>query len=231
MTTSGTTTFNLDFIEAIEEAYERCGLEARSGYDMKTARRSINLMLLEWANRGINMWTMEERTITLDQGEGEYQLDADIVDIIEQVVQIPNQTQTTRYTVSRVSVSTFATRTNPTIQSRPTQIYIERLNEGPRIHLWPLPNIEGYTLVYWVLKRIEDAGSYSNTADFPFRFLPVFISGLAYHIAEKKAPDNPDLIMRLKARYEEDWVNASEEDREKATLSIVPRGASYRIGA
>lgn len=231
MTTSGSTSFNLDFIEAIEEAYERCGLESRSGYDMKTARRSINLMLLDWANRGINMWTMEERTQVLTQGEGEYQLDADIVDIIEQVVQIPNQPQTTRYTVSRVSVSTYATRTNPTIQSRPTQIYIERLNAGPRVHLWPLPNETGYTLVYWVLKRIEDAGAYSNTGDFPFRFLPVFISGLAYHIAEKKRSDDPALIDRLKARYEMDWQNAAEEDREKATLSIVPRGASYRIGA
>jgi hypothetical protein len=231
MTTSGTTSFNLDFIEAVEEAYERVGLEVRSGWDAKTARRSINLMLLEWANRGINMWTMEERVVTLTQGVGEYQLDADIVDIIEQVVQLPNQTQTTRYTVSRVSVSTYATRTNPTIQSRPTQIYIERLNAGPKVHLWPLPNIAGYTLHYWILKRIEDAGAYTNTGDFPFRFLPVFVSGLAYHIAEKKASGNPDLIMRLKARYEEDWQNASEEDREKATLSIVPRGASYRIGA
>ena len=231
MTSSGVTTFNLDFVEAIEEAYERCGLEVRSGWDAKTARRSINLMLLEWANRGINMWTMEERVVTLTQGVGEYQLDADIVDIIEQVVQLPNQTQTTRYTVSRVSVSTYATRTNPTIQSRPTQIYIERLNAGPKVHLWPLPNIAGYTLHYWILKRIEDAGAYTNTGDFPFRFLPVFVSGLAYHIAEKKASGNPDLIMRLKARYEEDWQNASEEDREKSTLSIVPRGASYRIGA
>jgi hypothetical protein len=231
MTTSGTTSFNLDFIEAVEEAYERVGLEVRSGWDAKTARRSINLMLLEWANRGINMWTMEERVVTLTQGVGEYQLDADIVDIIEQVVQLPNQTQTTRYTVSRVSISTYATRTNPTIQSRPTQIYIERLNAGPKVHLWPLPNIAGYTLHYWILKRIEDAGAYTNTGDFPFRFLPVFVSGLAYHIAEKKASGNPDLIMRLKARYEEDWQNASEEDREKATLSIVPRGASYRIGA
>jgi hypothetical protein len=231
MTTSGTTSFNLDFIEAVEEAYERVGLEVRSGWDAKTARRSINLMLLEWANRGINMWTMEERVVTLTQGVGEYQLDADIVDIIEQVVQLPNQTQTTRYTVSRVSVSTYATRTNPTIQSRPTQIYIERLNAGPKVHLWPLPNIAGYTLHYWILKRIEDAGAYTNTGDFPFRFLPVFVSGLAYHIAEKKASGNPELIMRLKARYEEDWQNAAEEDREKSTLSIVPRGASYRIGA
>ena len=231
MTSSGTTSFNLELTDAIEESFERCGLEVRNGYDAQTARRSINLMLLEWANRGINMWTMEERVVTLTQGVGEYQLDADIVDIIEQVVQLPNQTQTTRYTVSRVSVSTYATRTNPTIQSRPTQIYIERLNAGPKVHLWPLPNIAGYTLHYWILKRIEDAGAYTNTGDFPFRFLPVFVSGLAYHIAEKKASGNPELIMRLKARYEEDWQNASEEDREKATLSIVPRGASYRIGA
>ena len=231
MTSSGTTLFSLDLTEAIEESFERAGSESRSGFDMRSARRSINLMLLEWANRGINMWTMEERVVTLTQGVGEYQLDADIVDIIEQVVQLPNQTQTTRYTVSRVSISTYATRTNPTIQSRPTQIYIERLNAGPKVHLWPLPNIAGYTLHYWILKRIEDAGAYTNTGDFPFRFLPVFVSGLAYHIAEKKASGNPDLIMRLKARYEEDWQNAAEEDREKSTLSIVPRGASYRIGA
>ena len=229
MTTSGETSFNLDFIEAVEEAYERVGLEVRSGWDAKTARRSINLMLLEWANRGINMWTMEERVVTLTQGVGEYQLDADIVDIIEQVVQLPNQTQTTRYTVSRVSVSTYATRTNPTIQSRPTQIYIERLNAGPKVHLWPLPNIAGYTLHYWILKRIEDAGAYTNTGDFPFRFLPVFVAGLAYMIAQKKRRDDPNLVATLKAEYDEAWSNASSEDREKATLKIAPRSSSYRV--
>ena len=131
MTTSGTTTFQLDFIEAIEEAYERCGLESRSGYDMKTARRSINLMQLEWANRGINLWTVEERTQVLTASDGSYQLNADIVDLLEHVISIADAPTETRYNVTRVSVSTFATRTNPELTGRPTQIYINRKNEGP----------------------------------------------------------------------------------------------------
>lgn len=230
MTTSGTTIFNLDFIEAIEEAYERCGLESRSGYDMRTARRSINLMQLEWANRGINLWTVEERSLLLTEGDGTYQLDADIVDLIEHVVSVPNTSTATRYTVTRVSVSTFATRTNPDITGRPTQIYVNRKIEGPEIKLWPLPGDSGpYTLYYWVLRRIEDTGAYTNNGDFPFRFLPVFIAGLAYYLAEKKCIDNPQLIERLKMRYEEQWENAASEDRDKSTLSITLRPGAYRI--
>ena len=230
MATSGTTTFELDFIEAIEEAYERCGLESRSGYDMRTARRSINLMQLEWANRGVNLWTVEERSQLLTEADGTYQLDADIVDIIEQVVSVPNTSTVTRYNVTRVSVSTFATRTNPDIQGRPIQIYVNRKIDGPEIRLWPLPDGNGpYTLYYWVLRRIEDAGAYTNTGDFPFRFLPVFVAGLAYYLSEKKCIDNPQLIERLKARYEEQWENAASEDRDKSTLSITLRPGAYRI--
>ena len=230
MATSGTTTFQLDFIEAIEEAYERCGLESRSGYDMKTARRSINLMQLEWANRGINLWTVEERTQVLTASDGSYQLNADIVDLLEHVISISGTTTETRYNVTRVSVSTFATRTNPELTGRPTQIYINRKNEGPLINLWPLPDsTTTYTLHYWVLRRIEDAGAYTNTGDFPFRFLPVFVAGLAYYLSEKKCIDNPQIIERLKMRYEEQWANAADEDRDKSTLSLVPRPGSYRI--
>ena len=230
MTTSGTTTFQLDFIEAIEEAYERCGLESRSGYDMKTARRSINLMQLEWANRGINLWTVEERTQVLTASDGSYQLNADIVDLLEHVISIADAPTETRYNVTRVSVSTFATRTNPELTGRPTQIYINRKNEGPLINLWPLPDsTTTYTLHYWVLRRIEDAGAYTGTGDFPFRFLPVFVAGLAYYLSEKKCIDNPQVIERLKMRYEEQWANAADEDRDKSTLSITPRPGSYRI--
>lgn len=231
MTVSGTTTFNPDFVEAIEEAFERCGLESRNGYDMRTARRSINLMLQDWANRGFNMWAVEERTQVLTYDDGEYTLGTDIVDLVETMIQIPNTGDTTiRYNLTRVSISTHATRTNPNITGRPTEIYIDRQREAPVIHVWPLPDNSGtYTLVYWVLRRFDDAGAYTNTADVPFRFLPAFIAGLAYYIAEKKRTDDPNIILRLQQRYEAAWLLAAEEDREKATLTLVPRSSSYRV--
>lgn len=216
-------------LEAIEEAFERCELESRSGYDMRTARRSINLMMLDWANRGLNMFTYEERTQLLTYGVAEYSLGADIVDVLEQVVQLPAGStgqQLSRYNMTRVSISTQATRTNPTITGRPVEVYYNRGTDGVTAHIWPLPGSNGpYTLVYWVLRRIEDAGAFTNTGDFPFRFLPVFVAGLAYYIAQKK---RRDLVPVLKAEYDEAWANASSEDREKATLRMVPRGSSYR---
>lgn len=231
MTVSGTTTFDVDMVEAIEEAFERCGLESRNGYDMRTARRSINLMFADWANRGFNMWAVEERTQLLTYNDGEYTLGTDIVDLIETMIQIPpTSSTTTRYNLTRVSISTHATRTNPNILGRPTEIYINRQQAAPVIHVWPLPGDSGpYTLVYWVLRRFDDAGAYTNTADVPFRFLPAFIAGLAYYIAEKKRTDDPNLILRLQQRYEAAWLLAAEEDREKATLTLVPRSSSYRV--
>jgi hypothetical protein len=235
MTTSGTTDFQLDLVEAIEEAFERCGLESRSGYDMRSARRSINVMMLDWANRGLNMWTYEERTQLLTYGVADYDLGADIVDVLENVVQLPPGSASgsngpTRYSMSRVSISTQATRTNPTVTGRPTEVYYNRGTDGITAHIWPLPGTDGpYTLVYWVLRRIEDAGAFTNTGDFPFRFLPVFIAGLAYYIAQKKRRDDPNLVATLKAEYEEVWQIASQEDREKAVFKQVPRGSSYRV--
>ena len=191
-------------------------------------------MMLEWANRGLNLWTYEERTQLLTYGVSEYLLGADIVDVLEQVVQLPpGQTSPglNRYNMTRVSVSTQATRTNPGITGRPVEVFYQRLTGGITAHIWPLPGTGGpYTLVYWVLRRIEDAGAFTNTGDFPFRFLPVFVAGLAYYIAQKKRRDDPDLVQTLKAEYAEAWAAASEEDREKATLKIVPRGSSYRVG-
>ena len=191
-------------------------------------------MMLEWANRGLNLWTYEERTQLLTYGVSEYLLGADIVDVLEQVVQLPpGQTSPglNRYNMTRVSVSTQATRTNPGITGRPVEVFYQRLTGGITAHIWPLPGTGGpYTLVYWVLRRIEDAGAFTNTGDFPFRFLPVFVAGLAYYIAQKKRRDDPDLVQTLKAEYAEVWAAASEEDREKATLKIVPRGSSYRVG-
>ena len=228
-----TAVFNLDFREAIEEAFERCGLESRVGYDMRTARRSMNLMFADWANRGLNMFTYEERTQLLTDGVVEYDLGDDIVDVLEQVVQIPSNGTggPTRYNMTRVSISTQATRTNPTTTGRPVEVYYNRGVDGVTAHIWPVPNSSyPYTLVYWVLRRIQDAGAYTNTGDFPFRFLPAFISGLAFYIAQKKRTDDPNLIDRLESDYEKAWLRASQEDREKATLKQVPRPSSYRVG-
>ena len=233
MTTSGTTIFNLDIVSSIEEAFERCGLEFRTGYDGKTARRSINLMFADWANRGLNMWEYEERTQVLTAGDPTYLLGDDIIDVIEQVVQTP-ATGTggpTRYAITRVSISTQATRTNPLTTGRPTEVYYHRGTDGITANIWPVPDgTYVYTLVYHVLRRIEDAGAYTNTGDFPFRFLPAFVAGLAFYLAQKKRTDDPALIDRLEADYEKTWLRAAEEDRERATLRLVPRGDVYRSG-
>jgi hypothetical protein len=222
MTTSGTTVFNPDFIEAIEEAFERCGVEARGGFEMRTARRSINLMFVEWANRGLNMWTIEERSMALTADTATYTLESDIIDLIEHVIQLPGEAPLTRYTLTRVSVSGQAGRTNPSVTGRPTEIYINRQVAAPIVHLWPIPD-QSYTLAYWVLRRMDDAGAYGNTADMPFRFYPAFIAGLAFHIAEKKRQDDPSLISRLQQRYEIEWLRAADEDRDRSTLTIAPR--------
>lgn len=232
MAVSGTTTFDIELTEAIEESFERAGAESRNGYDLRSARRSINLMLADWANRGFNMWEVTERSLTLTYGVGEYELGSDIIDLIETMIQIPTtgSGQVTRYNCDRVSISTHATRVNPELLGRPIEIYINRQREAPVVHLWPLPGDGGpFVLNYWILRRLDDAGAYTNTADVPYRFLPAFISGLAYHIAEKKRTDDPNLILRLQQRYEADWLRASEEDREKATWRQVPKGSSYRV--
>jgi len=234
VTTSGTTDFQLDFVTAVEEAFERCGLESRSGYDMRTARRSINLMMLDWANKGLNMFTYEERAEPLLYGVSEYSLGADLVDVLEQVVQLPpygSSPQISRLNVTRVSVSTQATRTNPNITGRPVEVYYNRGVDGVTAHVWPLPDSNGpYVLIYWAMRRIQDAGAFTNTGDFPFRFLPVFVAGLAYMIAQKKRRDDPNLVQTLKAEYDEAWAAAASEDREKAVLTITPRSSSYRVG-
>ncbi|MFA5898358.1 MAG: hypothetical protein WC829_04515 [Hyphomicrobium sp.] len=197
---------------------------------MRTARRSINLMFADWANRGVNLWTIEERSQALTESDGSYTLGTDIVDVIEQMIDLTGSSPTKRYNMTRVSVSTHATRTNPNIQGRPVEVWYDRGQASVTAHVWPLPDSSGtYTLYFWVLRRMDDAGAYTNTSDMPFRFLPAFISGLAFMIAEKKRQDDPNLIARLEKRYSDDWTRAAEEDREKATLMIVPRSSSYRI--
>jgi len=221
MATSGTTTFNMDFTEIAEEAWERAGREMRSGYDLRTARRSMNLMTIEWQNRGINLWTIDEGTVSLTKDTATYNLPADTIDLLEQVVRTGSGTSQQDLTVSRISVSTFATIPNKTDTGRPIQVFIERLRDQPRITVWPVPNSNDYTFVYWRLRRIEDAGSGTQTADMNFRFLPCLVAGLAYHIA-MKVPDLAPRVDMLKAEYEAQFVLAAGEDREKTPFRFVP---------
>ena len=226
MATSGTSTFNLDLSEIVEEAFERCGGELRTGYDLKTARRSLNLMFADWANRGINMWTFEQGTQTLTPGVATYTLPADTVDLLEHVIRTGAGNAATQadLTITRISVSTYATIPNKLQQARPIQIWIERLNT-PQFTVWPTPDSsQTYQLVYWRLRRIQDAGNGTNTMDMPFRFIPCMVAGLAYYLS-MKVPGADVRMPVLKQQYDEAWALASEEDREKAAVRFVPRRA------
>jgi hypothetical protein len=229
MTTSGTTDFNLEFTEIAEEAWERAGREMRTGYDLRTARRSMNLMTIEWQNRGINMWTIDEGFINLVQGVNTYDLPADTIDLLEHVIRTGAGNVSTQadLTITRISVSTYATIPNKLQQARPIQIWIQRLRDNPKVTLWPTPD-QGtvgnpyYVLRYWRMRRIQDAGSGVETADANFRFLPALTAGLAYHIA-MKVPELAPRIPMLKAAYDEQFDLAAGEDREKAAIRFVPR--------
>jgi hypothetical protein len=225
MTTSGTTAFNMDLTELVEEAFERCGAELRTGYDLRTARRSLNLLFADWANRGINMWTFEQGTIPLVPGTATYDLPANTVDLMEHVIRTGAGSASTQadLNITRISVSTYATIPNKLQQARPIQVWIERLQPNPRITVWPVPdNSQTYTFVYWRLKRIDDAGNGVNTMDVPFRFLNAMVAGLAYYLS-LKIPNAAQRLDVLKAQYDEAWTLASDEDREKAALRLVPR--------
>jgi hypothetical protein len=231
MTTSGTTTFNLDLNDIVEEAFERCGAELRTGYDLRTARRSLNLLTIEWANRGINLWTIEQGSIPLVQGQIVYNLPVDTIDLLEHVVRTQTGQQQTDITINRISIDTYSTIPNKNAQGRPIQVWINRQSgaqnlsgvQAPNINVWPAPDQNNYyTFVYWRLRRLQDAGDGVTTQDIPFRFLPCMVAGLAYHLS-LKIPGALERSMSLKAQYEELWQQAADEDREKAPLRIAPR--------
>ena len=301
MAISGTATFNLDLTEIVEEAFERAGSELRSGYDLRTARRSLNLLFADWANRGINMWTFEQGTINLVQGQNTYPIPTDTVDLLEHVIRTGSNTASTQadLTITRISISTYATIPNKLQQARPIQVWFQRLdgqtssvgttlsttisstdttivlasavglpatgfiligsetiNYGyisgntlyncfrgqnnttavshtagasvytqnlPSVTVWPTPDgSTDYQFVYWRMRRIDDAGSGSNTMDVPFRFLPCLVAGLAYYLA-LKVPDGAKRLDILKSQYDEAWELAATEDRETAAIRFVPR--------
>lgn len=301
MSTSGTATFNPDLTELVEEAFERAGVELRTGYDLRTARRSLNILFADWANRGINMWTFEQGTINLVPGQNTYPIPNDTVDLLEHVIRTGAGSASTQadLTITRISVSTYATIPNKLQQARPIQIWVQRLNGQtsstgttlsaaisstdttmtvtsavglsatgfvlvgsetigygyitgntlysctrgqnnttaashaistavyqqnlPAVTLWPTPdNSTTYQLIYWRMRRIDDAGGGVNTMDIPFRFLPCLVAGLAYYLA-LKVPNGTQRLDILKSQYDEAWELAATEDRETAALRFVPR--------
>jgi hypothetical protein len=242
MTTAGTRTFNLDLNSLVEEAFERCGLVLRTGYDMRTARRSLNLLTIEWANRGINLWTIEQGSIPMVQGQIAYNLPIDTIDLLDHVIRTQTGVNQTDINISRISVDTYSTIPNKNARGRPIQVWINRQSgatvpdglippgttiQYPQINVWPTPDQSNfYTFVYWRLRRISDAGNGVNTQDIPFRMLPCLVAGLAYYLAMKLPEALPRLEM-LKLAYEEQWNLASSEDREKASLRIAPRMMFY----
>ena len=224
-TTSGVSSFNLDLSEIVEEAFERCGAELRTGYDLRTARRSLNLLFADWANRGVNLWAIDSGTIPLTAGTGTYNLPQDTVDLLEHVIRTGagNVSTQTDLTITRISVSTYSSIPNKLQQARPIQVYIDRTSPTPTVTVWPVPDSSAtYNFVYWRLRRIQDAGNGSDTMDVPFRFLPCMVAGLAYYLAVK-LPNAMERLQVLKAQYDEAWDLASTEDREKAAVRFVPR--------
>jgi hypothetical protein len=223
MATSGTAAFNPEIVEIVEEAYERCGLELRSGYDLKTARRSLDIMAAEWSNKGINLWTVESGTVALTTGTATYTLPADTIDLLETVIRTGSGSNQQDLSINRISVSTYATIPNKNNQGRPIQIYVDR-QATPKVSVWPTPDSSAtYTLVYWRLRRIQDAGrAGSNTYDVPSRFIPCLVAGLAYHIATKRPEVGLDRVTFLKAAYDEQFTLAADEDRDKSSINFAP---------
>jgi len=235
MTVSGVANFDMNFTELAEEAFERAGREMRSGYDLRTARRSTNIMMAEWANRGINMWTIEQGSIPMNTGTATYNLPSDTVDLMEHIIRTGSGNTATQadLTITRISVSTYATIPNKLSQARPIQVYIDRKQAIPTITVWPIPD-QGttaspyYTFVYWRLRRMDNINTGVNTADVNFRFLPCLTAGLAYYVA-MKIPEGAQRLDMLKTEYEYQWQLAASEDREKAADRFVPR--QYFIGS
>ena len=217
MALSGTNAFDLDVDDVIQEAFERCGLHARSGYDLKSARRSLNLLLAEWANRGINLWTVELRTQTLTASTTSYTLDSDLIDILEAVVYKASDT-TVDMEVDRISRAEYLNISKKSTEAVPTQYYLLRGQSTPTLYLYPPPDAAD-TFKYWGLTKIQDAGDYEDELDVPTRFLPCLTAGMAYYVSLKKSPERTPLLKQL---YEEEWQRASEEDRPRSSFYAIP---------
>ena len=224
MATSGTTTFDLSIEEIIQEAYERCGMSTTSGHSLRSARTSLNLLFAEWANRGIHLWKVSLNENLLVSGQAEYAVDGNVSDVLEAFVSTTgagaNTINTQDVALSKIDRSAYSALPNKLAVGQPSQYYVDR-QEIPKIYLYQAPNLNTYTyLKYYVIKRIEDAGSYTDDADIVFRFLPCMVAGLAYYLAMK---NSPQLVQQNKLIYEDQLKRALDEDGQRASTFITPQ--------
>mgnify|MGYP003658086090 CR=1 FL=1 len=220
MTVSGSKDFELDVADYIEEAFERCGLEVRTGYDLKTAKRSLNLMFADWANRGLNQWTIAQRNFTVTENDGDIDLGTDVIDILSLVVRRDG----TDYALNRISRDEYLNIPTKSTTGRPTQFFVDR-QINPSLKMWPLPDNSTDVVLYNALVRMDDADNYVNTLQLPFRFYPALAAGLAYYMSIKRAPDR---LQMLKGIYEEEMNRAMDEDRDRASFRVAPDLRNYR---
>jgi hypothetical protein len=220
-----------DLPDIFEEAFERAGLEMRSGYDLKTARRSLNLMTLEWQNRGLNLFTIDSGTLAIIAGTATYTMPSDTIDLLEHQLRTGTGVNQTDTALERISVSTYAQQTNKNTQGRPTQIFVQRLPTETKITLWPVPDLTTpYTLLFFRLKGIDglSSGVGSSVSSVPPRFVPALVAGLAYYVAMKK-PEAAQRVAALKQEYEFQFGLAAGEDEERSSVRFVPFN-TYMMG-
>jgi len=225
MATSGTTTFNLDISDIMEEAYDLCGLELRSGYSYRGAKRALNLVFLEWQNKGLNLWTVEQGSATLIAGTSSYTIDSSALDVVDVFVRTDAGDVDKQFDqrLNRISRTEYNHQSNKLTQSKPTQFYVDKDNDSVKIVVWSTPDADQtYSLIYDYVKRIEDVGTVaSNNAEVPARYLPCLTYALAYNLA-CKSPESLNRVPMIKQRYDELWRDVSEADREKASVRFVP---------
>ena len=230
MAVSGSKDFELDVADYVEEAFERCGLELRTGYDLKTATRSLNLMLAEWANRGLNQWTVAQKTIPMVADTTVYDVDSTnptaTIDVLDVFIRETIGGTATDVPLSRMSRAEYSHVATKTSTGKPNQFYVNKLL-SPTITVWPAPDKSStYTVYVNALSRMDDADAGANTMQVPFRFYPCLAAGLAYYIALKKAPDR---VQMLKSLYEEEFDRALSQDEERASFRVSPDLRNYNI--
>jgi len=224
MATSGTTAFDLQIDDIIEEAYERCGMRTNSGNDIRSARRSLNLLFSEWGNRGVHLWKVQLNEATLVAGQATYTVATDVNDVLEAYISSTstagNTASTNDISLTKIDRSAYAALPNKYATGQPSQYYVDRQTD-PTISLYLAPDASTYTtLKFYTINRIEDAGSFTNTADVAYRFLPCMCSGLAYYLAQKRAPDRIQLLKQL---YEDELIRALNEDGSRTSVYISPQ--------
>ena len=224
MATSGTTSFDLQIDDIIEEAYERCGMRTNSGNDIRSARRSLNLLFSEWGNRGVHLWKVQLNEATLVAGQATYTVATDVNDVLEAYISSTstagNTASTNDISLTKIDRSAYAALPNKYATGQPSQYYVDRQTD-PTISFYLAPDATTYTtLKFYTINRIEDAGSFTNTADVAYRFLPCMCSGLAYYLAQKRAPDRIQLLKQL---YEDELIRALNEDGSRTSVYISPQ--------